>query len=249
MPPAQGPLVSGWQWLRPAQVTGAGPISMFMPLFFAPSGPTVTPTPTATFYDPFDDPNSGWPRADDANRRVDYVNEEYQILIKAPMLYVGVTPGSSCSDCAIELDGRFASSNYGAWGILFGITDTFDAYLFRVDGAQQYSLYKRSGAAWQALIDWTPSAHIRPGQESNHLRVERRGTEIRLYANGQHLQNLMDGSFVGSLRVGATASTFASADVDVRLDNYTVYALGSSLEAGYVGEIGSVPRISTGAER
>ena len=163
MQTAQVPLVSGWTWLRPAQVTGAEAITMFLPMFFAPSGPTATPTPSATLYDPFDDPNSGWPRADDANRRVDYVNEEYQILIKAPLLYVGVTPGLRCSDCAIELDGRFASSSYGAWGILFGITDTFDAYLFRVDGAQQYSLYKRSGAAWQALIDWTPSAHIRPG--------------------------------------------------------------------------------------
>jgi hypothetical protein len=132
---------------------------------------------------------------------------------------------------------------------LLGITDTFDAYLFRVDGEQQYSLYKRSGAAWQALIDWTPSAHVRPGQESNHLRVERRSTEIRLYANGQHLQSFVDGSFVGSLRVGATASTFESADVDMRLDNYTVYALSGSLEAGYVGEIGSAPGISTGAER
>ncbi len=222
---------------------------MFLPMFFAPSGPTATPTPSATLYDPFDDPNSGWPRADDANRRVDYVNEEYQILIKAPLLYVGVTPGLRCSDCAIELDGRFASSSYGAWGILFGITDTFDAYLFRVDGAQQYSLYKRSGAAWQALIDWTPSAHIRPGQESNHLRVERRGTEIRLYANGQHLQSFMDGSFVGSLRVGATASTFASADVDVRLDDFTVYALSGSLETGGVGVAGSVPGVFTGTER
>ena len=249
MQPAQGPLMSGWVWLRPAEVTGAEAISMFMPLFFAPSGPTVTPTPSATFYDPFDDPNSGWPRADDANRRVDYVNSEYQILIKAPLLYVGVTPGLRCSDCAIELDGRFVSSSYGAWGILFGITDAFGAYLFRVDAAQQYSLYKRSGATWQALIDWTPSAHIRPGQESNHLRVERRSTEIWLYANGQQLQTFIDGSFVGSLRVGATASAFESASVDVRLDNYTVYALSGSLEAGYFSEIGSAPGISTGAER
>ena len=203
-----------------------------MPLAFKPFGTTITPTPSALFYDSFSDPSSGWPRSNDANRRVDYVNGEYQILIKVPSQYVGITPGLRCTDCAVEVDGRFASSVHGAWGIMFGITDAWDTYLYRIDGAQQYSLYKKQGATWEALINWTLSTSILPGQATNHLRVERRGTSIALYANGQHLQTITDGSFVGSLRVGATASAYESANVDVRLDNYAVYALSGALAGG-----------------
>lgn len=225
---AQGLFSAPNEWLRVAR--GAGPNDVFMPLFFKPSGTTPTPTPHAVFFDSFSNPSSGWPRSEDANRRVDYVDGEYQILIKVSPLQILATPGVQCTDCAVDLDGRFASSSLGAWGILFGITDALDTYAFLINGGQEYSLYRRAGAAWQTLIDWTPSTSIRSGQATNHLRVERLGSAIVLRANGLHLHTFYDDSLVGSLRVGATAIAFETPNVDVRLDNYAVYAFSGSLD-------------------
>ena len=230
-------------------ILGAGPHAVFMPVAYKAPGVAPTPTPKAMFYDPFDDPNSGWPRSDEGDWSVDYVNGEYQILIRAPSMYVGVTPGVRCTDCAVEVDGRFASPSYGAWGILFGITDMWDAYLFRVDGEQRFSLYSRSGATWRALVDWTPSTQILPGQATNRLRVERRGTTISLYANGQHLQTIAHDSFAGNLRVGATASAYESANVDVRLDDYKVYAMSGAPESERPGVAVSMIDRAREAER
>jgi len=198
----------------------------------ATATPTCTPTPTLTptplYFDDFSKPASGWPVGDDANRRYRYLNGEYQILVKRTNWYVGVTPGVRCTDYAIEVEGRFASSAYGAYGILFGITDDWDEYMFRVDGDQYYSLWKKTGGDWEALVGWTSSLHVNPGQAVNHLRVARDGSDIVLYVNGHYLTTVTDSSFLGWLRVGLTASAYDDPNVDARFDNFTVFSVGSS---------------------
>lgn len=191
--------------------------------------PTLTPTGTYVYFDDFSDPSSGWPVRDSNERRIGYLNGEYQMLVKQANWYVGATPGFRCTDCAIEAEGRFASGAYGAYGILFGITDDWDSYLFRVNAEQQYSLRKIAGGNWETILDWTWSPHVNAEQSVNRLRVVRNGSSIELYANGHYLTTVTDSSFLGSLRVGLTASAYDNPNVDTRFDNFGVLAVGSPI--------------------
>jgi hypothetical protein len=222
-----------------------------LPLLIKPGAPPATPTPTATarptftptpaatrtsqptntpqpiYADDFSNPESGWSRSTNANRIYAYKNGEYQIRIRREYWYAGTTSGFRCTNCRIQVQGRFQSSNYGAYGILFGITDDWDEYLFRVSGNGYYSLYKRISGDWEALIPWTESPHIRQGQATNHLQVTRNKKRIALHVNGKWLAGLDDRSLQGNLRVGLTASAFDAYPVDARFDNFRVFPLGA----------------------
>ncbi len=185
--------------------------------------PQVTATPVSLYSDDFGDPGSGWQVADDANRRTGYLNGEYQILVKTTNLWVATSPGFRCIDCAVEVKGRFASATYGAYGIAFGITDQWDAYVFRVNGTQQYSLRsKSSDGTWATIIGWTTSTAINAGQATNRLRVVRDWDSIDLYVNDQYLTSVTDSSLTGNLRVGVCASSYEQANVDARFDDFRV---------------------------
>jgi photosystem II stability/assembly factor-like uncharacterized protein len=197
--------------------------------------PTRTPTTTYLYFDDFSNPSSGWPVDDDGDRRVGYLNGQYQILARRTNYAFNVTPNFRCTDCTIDVQGRFASSVYGAYGILFGITDDWDKYLFRVNGNQEYSLRKTTAGSWETVVDWTWSPHVNAGQSANRLRAVRHGSQIVLYANEQYLTTVTDGSFMGSLRVGLTASAFSNPNVDARFDNFAVYPVAGSPASSGLG--------------
>ena len=198
--------------------------------------PVQTPQPTPMgrlYFDDFSDPASGWLVDDDDSRRYAYVDGEYQIWLKTASLWRAVTRGFRCTDCAIEVDGRFASSAYGAYGIMFGITDDWHGYVFRVNAQQEYSLFRFTDQ-WDALVDWTASPALNAGQAVNHLRTVRDGSDIALYANGQHLATTSDDALTGSLRVGLYARAVDVADVDARFDNLAVHAVNGGAGASAV---------------
>lgn len=209
--------------------------------------PTLPPAPDCG--DDFSDPDSGWPVVDDVRQRLEYVSGEYRFLVKAMHSAVFVRSDCHCTDCSVEVDGRFASPVYGAYGIMFGMTNELDGYLFRVNGNRSYSLRIRQGDHWHTLIDWTASPHVNPGQVPNHLRVVRQGSQISLFANGQHLTDISDVTFMGDLWVGLTASAYAVSMVDARFDNFAVYILSGSSEVGRVTKKNSVPTSYGVAER
>ena len=160
--------------------------------------------------------------------RWDYVDGEYQILVRSTGQFGHATSHFVCLDCAVEVDVRFASEAQAWLGIAFGIIGDYETYyLFRVSASQYYSLYERADAAWNTLIPWTQSAHVNPGQEVNHLRVERTGANIALYVNGHYLQTVIGSIHVGSPEVGVTASADTVPNVDARFDNFVVYGVGS----------------------
>ena len=73
-------------------------------------------------------------------------------------------------------------------GYLFGINPRNGAYsLFRVDDGNW-----KGGVA---LIDWTPSPHIRRDLETNRLRMERNQATITLYINDQQVASLQDSTY------------------------------------------------------
>ena len=179
---------------------------------------------------------------DDPDSQCGYLGGEYQILVREPYWYVGVTPGIGCTDCTLEVTGRFASEVLGSHGLLFGITAEWDTYLFQVSSNQLYSLYKLTGESWEALEDWTESPHINAGQATNHLRVVRQGSDIELYVNGRHLTTVSDSTFLGLLGVGLTASAYESVPVDVRFDDFTIFPAETTSEVGTRGPAASIAR-------
>lgn len=78
---------------------------------------------------------------------------------------------------------------------------------------------------WSTLIDWTYSPAIYP-DKSNHLRVDRVGTLIRLYINGVQVNTATDTSFTSAGRdAGLRVYSGDSTPLDTRFDNFSATCL------------------------
>jgi len=227
---AQDTLSRGAAWTMPP-VAPAGP--GYRPLIsFTPVATTYLPLAMKSdviYFDDFSNPNSGWVSGENADLKYGYLNGEYQILLKTTGATLLVTPDLVLpGDYRIEVDARQASSNQGSYGLMFGIQlsgSSYEGHQFMIfPASQQYLLEKRNmDGSWQILIDQTYSPAIQPGMGANHLRVDRIGTAIHLYANGVLLTTFTDGSFTSSGRdAGVRAYSYDSAPVDVRFDNFLV---------------------------
>lgn len=181
------------------------------------------------YFDDFSDPNSGWASGEDDLRSWGYYAGEYRIRLKVAGTNMGMTPDLVLpADYRLEVDARQASSQPGSYGLVFGIGvqgGQSELYQFIVfANNQEYLLEKKTrDGAWMTLIDWTYDAAIQQGSATNHLRVDRMGTAISLYANGAHLTTHHDGSFTGAGRdAGVRAYSGDAAPVDMRFDNFRV---------------------------
>ena len=179
------------------------------------------------FWDNFSDPNSGWTSGDDSSRAWGYLGGEYQILLKATDAGWFVTPDLVMpSSYRVEVDARLASSGSGAYGLMFGVRLSGNAYesyqVIIYPTTQEYLVNKRSmDGTWTTLIDWAYNAVINPGTASNHLRVDRIGDSIHIYINGILVATYSDSSFTGAGRdAGVRAWSYDTAPVDVRFDNF-----------------------------
>ena len=170
--------------------------------------------------DNFSNPKSGWEVSDDAIARLRYLNGEYQVLVKQADYTVGATRDFGENNYSVEVDGRAVSHLNGAYGLIFSRTGG-GYYLYWVDdGAFGLWRLDRAQGAWTTLIDWTPSAAIRPGNQVNRLRVVRQGSAIMLYANGDVVGKADDGTYISG-EAGMAAGAGA-ADFDSRFDNFQI---------------------------
>jgi len=175
------------------------------------------------YQDDFSDPSSGWLVSENSHVRVGYLNGEYQIKIKAPNVIAAIYDDFGVSNYQLEVDLRAASHLDGAAGLFFGATD-YGFYTFEISDGW-YVVWRNDSDPWiwTPLIDWTPSAAINPGNQSNHLKVVRNGTAISVYANNQLLGTTYDGTYLGS-GLGMASEAFDTANYDARFDNFTIYA-------------------------
>jgi len=212
---------------------------------------TPTATPTAACADPiyvtdFGAPDGRWLSGEDNSSAYGTVSGEYQIYLKIPNASYGVTPDLVLpADYRIQANARQAAGSGGAYGLIFGaraVGAQAEYYRFVVlPTAGQYLLEKRDlNGTWTTLIDWTSSSAILSGAQVNNLRVDRIGTEIRLFVNGSPLQSYTDGSFAGAGRdAGLWARAYDSAPVDVRFDNFRAGCGSDTLFFDGFGNTGS----------
>ncbi len=200
-----------------------------------PVPPTDTPEPQAApelgegltcsqvFSEDFTHPSPDWPNASDTHSRLMPTEGEYQILIQeANYFYYSPNNALYAADFVLEMDAHYASQNFGAYGLVFGL-DSLDNgqnfYAFVVDPQQYFGLFKHTEDQWTPIVDWTESPALNAGQEVNRLRVERRDDAISLAANDQPLIATHDDTFTGPGYIALITEAFDVGDVDARFDN------------------------------
>jgi|GEM_PF-1935626 len=183
--------------------------------------PTVLASPL--FVDDFS-VSGRWYVADHGWGKFSYQEGEYEILIRNTDSwgYADVPLEGGLPRFALEADTRLVTGTQGLYGLNFGQVDGEHFYNFRVyPAAQQYALFQVEGSTWTPLVGWTVSAAINAGAAANHLRVERDGEQIRLYANGVLLNSLADSSYLGNQEMSLYAGSWTEAPVAMRYDNVT----------------------------
>ena len=196
--------------------------------------PTHTPTPTATprpfYFDDFSDPGSGWPVADRSDVAVDYNSGNYRIQMKQDNLFVWISPQSlTCFDCIIEVDAWRSTGGNSSYGIVFGLDASegkFYAFIIQ-PYLRQYSLRRRDGDRWEALVPWTDSPHINADKARNRLRAVRDSSQIRLNINDRYLVSHRDSTYVGTRNVGVYGASGPESPIWLRYDDFTVWSAAS----------------------
>lgn len=208
----------------------------------APPVPTPMPTPTPiprpapTYEDDFSNPASGWWQGATEDYEKGYVEGEYHILVKNEGGWsVWATAGPWFAHFDAQARARCErAEGVKVYGLLFRYQDSSNFYDFDVDPIfRTYALWKREGGAWSAIVSWTESPAINPGEAPNLLRVICQGSQISLYANGELLATASDDSFSYG-RLGLIVTNYTDPDgADVYFDDLTVYGVGERPEFMY----------------
>jgi hypothetical protein len=134
------------------------------------------------FIDDFSSPLSGWVVEDDVYVKTEYLDGEYRILTKDDR-YIYTYAAPSCSNTghtaySVDLDARWVGEPGFAYGILYQISTNFQEFnlLLVNTNYQEFSVYKYSFDGFTELMapEYTPV--IKPGNETNHLKIFRYAT-------------------------------------------------------------------------
>jgi hypothetical protein len=173
-----------------------------MSMLTVPSWPLV-------LSDDFDDPESGFSRDSDENRRYFYRDGHYGIEILKEDWSNWTWRGEIFSDFMLEADVTFQREG-GQGGVIFRREGDHQFYHFTITSDGSYRLRKKTGRQvedWAEIIDWTESPHITTGLATNRLGVVCEGSTISLYVNGQDLDSAQDTTYTEG-KIGLTAGTF-----------------------------------------
>jgi hypothetical protein len=188
--------------------------------------PLVANNYPLSYFDDFSNPNSGWYIGDEGDFRFSYQNGEYEILIRN--IYESasaavIAPIDGVSDCSVEADMRRHAGSGGYYGLIFSMMDWDRFYVFIVDpDTREYSVWRNDPTDWTSVIGGTYSSYINSSTATNHLKVERKGGQITVYANGHLLTSTNDDTYTAGLYVGLYAETASYTTLAVRFDNFRV---------------------------
>ena len=182
--------------------------------------PTPLPTPTALYQDDFSDPQSGWPRSNNASSAKNYEDGGYIIQVKEESLAAwAIGSDETYTDFSAEVDAsQTAGEDEGYFGFVFRYVDTDNFYYFLASSGGQYRVGKIVDNEWEAVdgTDWDTSSAIQTGAE-NHLKIVAIGSQIEAYANDVLLATLNDDSFAEGMvgLIGETGSGSQPIKADV----------------------------------
>ncbi|MGQ0603535.1 MAG: choice-of-anchor Q domain-containing protein [Anaerolineales bacterium] len=207
--------------------------------------PGITRNYCANFFDDFNF-QSGWPTGESEFVLAQYLNGEYRIQSKQPYLFLFRSPACERDNYVVEADMRWDGTVSSDIGLLFGLMPNFSQYYFvDIDPAYQiYALFRRnSNGSFSVIAPWTQTGAIRPGLQTNHLKVTRNGGQITLEINGVTIGSWFDSTITGPTRTGLAMAPYDDAPVaDARFDNFRVTTIG----AGTLGLPSLTPNHATG---
>ena len=175
------------------------------------------------FEDNFDDPNSGWPIEEDNDTLFNYINGEYQIVLKQANMWAAVRPKHLSENFNTRVQVRNTSSIYGTYGIMFNVAEDWShLYTFEIDPDGYFGIWRYSDTEGWKLLLVNSSPYIKTGTAVNQLRVRREGVLIEVYANDHLLASISDNSFMGKHYLGLITSSFDQSYLDVRFDNFSI---------------------------
>ncbi|UCC77453.1 MAG: hypothetical protein JSW37_03585 [Anaerolineales bacterium] len=183
-------------------------------------------TCAVSLFDDFSDVSSGWLISDTPDYSVGYLGGEYQVLIKTSRAIV-VPADLRCFDPSVEVDARYASANYGAYGLAMSSCDSLkDYYDVLIHESGQYQIGMTINGQRQLLVGWTPVAHINRGQSTNRVRLVRSGSQLSVYINGHFAETISDASLSGPFVPRLMGVAYDVPNVDIRFDDFSVCCAG-----------------------
>jgi hypothetical protein len=242
LPPAQ--LAGGgpsWFQKHPLSLIPVLWLFLLLPTLACARGDDATGAPAPSFPsepgavlvdEPFADTTTHkWDVYNDRETRAEYEVNRLLLAIDVPdevAWSLLQDNGAEFGDVALDLDvTALAGPTDNSFGLIFRYKDRWNFYSFDVSSDGYYRLQLRRGTSntdWQAhkLIDWTPSAAVRPGlDQPNHLRLVAKGTAFTLIINGQTVNQFTD-TTLSRGRIGVSAGSFQEPGVQIAFDNLVV---------------------------
>jgi hypothetical protein len=185
------------------------------------------------YFDDFSNPGSGWYVGETNFGRYEYLNGEYRILAKVTPAWEASLPWFKASNYVVTVDVRNATGVNGSYGILFSFAEDWSHfYFFVVQTDGRYVILRADPDTSYWIADGYSGA-IHTGTAANQLRLERNGSMIWAYANGELLTILEDGTFTGPGYVGLITVADTNPNVDARFDNFTVEPISCGASNAY----------------
>jgi predicted outer membrane repeat protein len=182
---------------------------------------TMKPCPML-YADNFADSSSGWYIGDNENSRYEYLEGEYRILVRPAQAGALTRPGIQSSEYVASVDLRNPSSVMSSYGIAFGVNQDWSYfYTFEIYPDGYYGIYLFNSSNVITLREGF-SSYIQQGNATNRLKLVRFDQTITTYVNGSGLAQLTNMSY-GSGYLGLAVFSYATPNVDIRFDNFTVY--------------------------
>jgi hypothetical protein len=218
----------------PTDTPAPSPTTTLTPTIAPPtptSPPALTPTQTPVASDPrpglgsptirdsFEDA-ANWNLFEDDHVRMEITGGQLVMTAFNPDFWNSWNfTGPQAQNFYLEITGSSGPcSGRDRYGLIFRAPENNRGYLFGISCDGSYSLWIWDGKTEMRLVEWTRSPHINAGPDAtNRIGVMANGNQITLYANGQLLAEVSDGTY-SSGRFGVFVGAAATEDYTARID-------------------------------
>jgi len=193
------------------------------------SAPTAAPTlpeGEVLFHDDFSDVGSGWHPGSEWTGVTDYADGSYRIWVDKSQDDHWANPGLLFTDVRIEVDtSKAGGPDDNDFGLICRYRNSRNFYAFWISSDGFFGIFRYLEGEFQLLgrEDMGASDQIHQGYATNHIRADCVGTTLRLYVNGELVEEVEDASHAEG-DVGLMAGTFDLPGVDIHFDNFVVLA-------------------------
>jgi hypothetical protein len=158
---------------------------------------------------------------EDDETRYEYVNGRFEIEVKNDGSLATQTVNQEVTNVGVEVDVIIpANGGQVAPGLMFGVQDNDNYYVFSIDRDGWYILEALENGQWETLIDWTAGDGITGSEDT--LRVEYGNGEMVLYVNNIEQNRYRDSRF-GAGAVGMLVYNMDTGPVTAAFDNLRIY--------------------------